>query len=51
MLALNNKSSELALTIIPSNMNEENKNIKTIETLTYKALLFTGGNGRRHYEK
>ena len=32
-------------------MNEENKNIKTIETLTYKLLLFTGGNGREQCEK
>lgn len=26
-------------------MNEENKNIKPIETLSYKPLLFTGGSG------
>lgn len=32
-------------------MNEENKNIKTIETLTYKPLLFAGGNGRGRCEK
>lgn len=32
-------------------MNEENKNIKTIKTLTYKNLLFTGGNGRGQCEK
>lgn len=32
-------------------MNEENKNIKTIETLTYNNLLLTGRNGRGQSEK